>query len=330
MPRNRSEHVAEVKAKLVARLRDGFFRPGDRFMSNRSIAARYHISYQTAHRLVNELTREGLLIRRSASGTYVPGRRAPLAGVQLLFHERAQRQGSFGARLLELICGRLERLRIHSKVVACRDDRPVVPSESLFPVIWEAPALLNACRGEHRRALLLNDRPPQGLDSVFIDSVSADDFSGGVCAAQLLRRAGRGPFAIVAGPRDDRRSDARVQGFLSCARAAVIVAGGWYLEDGQGVAARAVESGRGGIFCCNDRLAESIVSHCRDTRRPVPPLVGFDDAPIAERLNLTTIAIPWEELADAAIAVIQRRLAHDPATASHQMLSPRPVVREQP
>ncbi len=40
-----------------------------------------------------------------------------------------------------------------------------------------------------------------------------------------------------------------------------------------------------------------------------------------------TIAIPWDELVDAAVRVIKRRLAGDRSVASHQILNPRPVVR---
>jgi DNA-binding LacI/PurR family transcriptional regulator len=32
-------------------------------------------------------------------------------------------------------------------------------------------------------------------------------------------------------------------------------------------------------------------------------VIGFDDAPVAERLDFTTIAIPWEDVASAAVAV---------------------------
>src|SRR5690606_31690307 len=100
MARPRSEKVKQVKARLVARIHDGLHRPGDRFMSNRAIAEQFQISYQTADRLVRELCDEGLLVRRAQSGTYLPGERATRVGAQLVFHRRARRMGSFGARLL--------------------------------------------------------------------------------------------------------------------------------------------------------------------------------------------------------------------------------------
>src|SRR5436190_10971201 len=109
MPRPRSEKVEEIKAKLITRLREGFYRAGDRFLSNRAVAQKFGISYQTAHRLVSELCAEEWLERRPASGTYIPGGKSRGDGVQFIFHKRATRAGSFGARLLAALCARLDR-----------------------------------------------------------------------------------------------------------------------------------------------------------------------------------------------------------------------------
>src|SRR5687768_14687843 len=167
MPRQRTAHVEQVKTRLIARLRDGYFRPGDRFMSNRAIASRFGISYQTAHRLVSELAAAGLLVRRNASGTYLPGRAATLLGVQLVFHTRARRAGSFGHRLFREITTRLDRDRIGWKPAWYdpASGRSPSLSDKHLPIIWECPAALSAISAERRRALLLNDRPASGIDS---------------------------------------------------------------------------------------------------------------------------------------------------------------------
>ena len=329
MPRNRTDKVHNVKQRLLNRLRDGLHRPGDRFMSNRAVAARFGISYQTAHRLVTELVMEGHLVRRSAAGTYLPGRPLRRTSVQLLFHHRAQRRDSFGARLIHELTIRLDRERIRWKLTWYAPQAEINLPDKHFPLIWECPHLIERCAADKRPALLLNDRPPSGLASVYIDSVSTDDFSGGACAAQLLRdRSSRQThLAILSGPTTDARSRARVDGFTSILPAKVVAAPGWYLEDGLGACARAIDAGRAGLFCCNDRLAESVASHCDRHQIPRPPLVGFDDAPVAERLNLTTIAIPWAEICGGAVSVIKRRLSGDPATASQQIFAPRPVIR---
>ena len=327
MARPRSEKVKELGQRLAARLSDGFYRPGERFLSNRAIAAKFDVSYQTADRLVREMVRAGLLERRAGSGTYVPGPRSAIKGVQLFFHPRAQRESSFGARLLQALTARLERDHIDWKLAWTGKAPALLPG--LFPVIWESPDSLRACVREKRSALLLNDQPPLGMDSVFVDSVATDDFSGGACAAQLLQqRAGAGSgFAVLSGPKDDTRSMRRVAGFTSMLKAQVISAGGWFFENGFRTAAAVLKRKPAGVFCCNDRLAEGLLAYCGTRKITAPQVVGFDDAPVAERLNLTTIAIPWEELISGSLAVIKKRLSGDASTSSQQVFMPRPVVR---
>ncbi|MBC8135619.1 MAG: hypothetical protein H8F28_07025, partial [Fibrella sp.] len=59
MARSRSERVGEILGALKARLRDSGLLPGGRFLSARELATTYGVSYQTAHRLLDELCTEG-------------------------------------------------------------------------------------------------------------------------------------------------------------------------------------------------------------------------------------------------------------------------------
>lgn len=327
MPANRTRKTVEVKARLLARLHDGFYRPGDRFLSNRDVAELYGVSYQTAHRLIAELCDEGHLQRRPQSGTYVPGGPAPLVGVQLVFDARAQKSFSFGSKLLGKLTDRLSADGLDWHVVWSPGDVQI--DADRLPVIWESPAAVEQCLRSRRRAVLINDRPRGGLESLLIDSVSTDDALGGACAGELLRgqsRTRRG-FAVLAGNIEDPRSRQRVEGFLSVLPATVIHAASWFYADGMAVAQRVVEQGSSGIFCCNDQLASAVVEWCRQHERKLPPLVGFDDAPVAESLNITTIAIPWEELVDGVSQLARRRMSGDRATSSRQIFNPRPVIR---
>lgn len=332
MPRPRSQKVEDIKRKLQTRLTEGIYRAGERFISARELADNFGISYQTADRLINELCAEGYLERRAASGTYIPGGVVDLTGVQLFWNKRARRAGSFGARLLEGLTERLKRDRIDWKVTWTDvDNASLKIPRNRLPVLWESPAAASKCAEANRSALLLNDRPPPGLAAAFLDSVSLDDFSGGVCAAQLLLRGSKTNttgFAVLTGPADDERSNERRDGFLSIVpQAKVIVAGSWFTEDGYAKAAQAVTAGQTGLFCCNDRLAEAIITYCQDNGLAVPRIVGFDDAPVSEQLNLTTIAIPWDEMIAGAVGLIKRRLTGDSTVARQLVLTPRPVIR---
>ncbi len=330
MARPRSPHVIEVKAALVARLQSDFAHPGGRFLSTRAVAQRFAISYQTAHRLLGELQEEGLLQRRAASGSYVPGARAELLGAQLIFHPRAKRKGSFGAHLLERLEAALAGQGI--PVVRSWPDEEAVPRlrEEFYPVAWESPAAIQAAAAARKFALSLNNRPPVGLGGTYVDAVTTDDFSGGACAAELLKeRTGRtAGFAVLAGPADDARSVQRIAGFCAHAGVAQVVsADSWYVEAGRAKAGAILAGKPAGIFACNDRLAEAVIAFCAEQGVPRPPLVGFDNAPVAERLRLTTIGIPWATMVAQAVTVIAERLRGGTGSARLISLAHEPVMR---
>jgi DNA-binding transcriptional regulator YhcF (GntR family) len=277
MARPRSEQRLLVKGKMIARLKGGFYLPGQRFFSNRGVAAQFGISYQTADRLIRELVDEGWLERRPSAGTYVSGKAVAWQGVALVFHERAKRAGSFGARLLEDLTEALKQAGTASKQVWSRDEESQVEDHWL-PVLWECPRTMAELASARRFLLVLNDTPPPGLASSYVDSVACDDFSGGAAAAELLLGARSAEnLAILAGPVEDRRSRQRVEGFQSISnKAKVYWAESWDAEAAAKLAPRIAKGRFAGIFCCSDRLAEGLVIDGVDTA-----VVGFDDAPFS-------------------------------------------------
>lgn len=324
MARPRSDLTLLVKAKLIARLRDGFHAPGQRFFSNRALSSHFGVSYQTAHRLIQELVSEGWLERRAAAGTYVAGPAMTLNGAELLFHERAGREGSFGARLLAELKQGLELAGVDTRVTLTGDDGPDLADSSRLPVLWDCPHAMVALASQRRFLVVLNDRPPPGLAAGFVDSVATDDFSGGVAAAELLETVvNRRKLAVFAGPKQDRRSQQRVAGFLSHAPNAVVVwAESWFAEEAARVAPQLAGNRFEGVFCCNDRLAEALLA-----AGTTAAVVGFDDAPVAEHLDLTTIGVPWAEIVAAAVDLVRGRLAGRTGAAAQLIFAPRPVMR---
>ncbi len=328
MARPRTPKVIEAKARIIARLREGFHRPGQRFMSNRAVAQAYGLSYQTAHRLLAELQAEGWLARTPGSGSYLPGPSHELRGVTLAFHPRAKRRGSFGAQLLAVV-----REALEAAGIACVAEFPTgaseVPADRL-PVIWECPELAAWVGGQRHFAVLLNNRPPAGLGATVIDSFSVDDYSGGAAAAQILGASAgrRSRYAVLAGPARDERSEQRVRGFLDHApKSEVVVAGTWFAEEAGVAARRIARGGYEAVFCCNDSLAAALMQAIDESGGARPAVVGFDDAPVAQEQDLTTIAIPWERFAAGIVEVASRRLEGDTGSASQRIFAPHPVMR---
>jgi hypothetical protein len=319
-----------VKAALAARLQHDLAHPGRRFFSARAVAQRFGVSYQTAHRLLAELQGEGLLRREAASGSYVPGRHMALRGVQLVFHRRARRKGSFGGHLLAQLEAKLgDRGIALARSWPAGAAPPRLRAEYL-PVIWECRAAAQAAAAARRFALCLNDLPPAGLGGGYVDAVTTDDFSGGACAAELLKaRTNRpGGFVVLGGPAGDAPSERRIAGFRSHVESArVVCADSWFLEAGLACAADVLRGRPAGIFACNDRLAEAVLLTGRALKRPLPPLVGFDNAPVAEHLRLTTVGIPWQSMVSEAAALIVGRLQGGTEPARLVCLAHEPVVR---
>lgn len=329
MARPVTERIQDIRRELESRLRNDPLRPGERFFSNRSLAERYGISYQTAHRLMRALEEEGLLHRDRSSGTYVSSG-ITLRHVELCFHARARQRDSFGARLLSLVEHALQAAGLATRRTWIAGPHAV--PRDVYPILWESsgPGLVRF-EGPHHFGLILNDRPPPGLRSSFLDSLSTDDYSGGAAAAELLLERELKPrqLSILAGPRGDGRSDARVRGFLSVARkVSVTHASTWFYEAGLQVASRVLRESPGGVFCANDRLAAALQDCVRargECREPL--IVGYDDAPIALARRMTTIAIPWEEIAQGAAVLALARIRGDTSPARAQIFSPRPLIR---
>ncbi|MGE5482693.1 MAG: GntR family transcriptional regulator, partial [Bacteroidota bacterium] len=61
----------QVKAELHRLIREGRFSPGDRMYSENELIKLYGISNTTARRVLNDMVREGLLIRQRGKGSFV-------------------------------------------------------------------------------------------------------------------------------------------------------------------------------------------------------------------------------------------------------------------
>ena len=309
----------------MARVTDGVYRPGDRFLSARAIAQAFDISYQTADRLLKRMVDRKLLTRRQGAGTFIAGRSMAPASVRLVFNRRARRAGSFGARLASSLLAALREASIPVSV-SYVDATPVVPiDDRQFPVYWDIPVEQITTRS----GLILNDRPPAGRAALGFDSISIDDALGGACAAEIVseRVPDNARVFILAGPASDRRSEARIAGFVSIRPASVHHAPSWFRDDAIPLAQTLLAQDPAAIFACNDRLAEAILITCRALGRATPVVIGFDDAPVAEQLHLSTIRIPWDELSRHATQLIRQRLSGERRVATHVLLSPRPVIR---
>ena len=325
--RPRSE-IDKIRASLRIMVSDEFRRAGQRFVSARYISQRFKVSYQTAHRLLTELEGDGFIIRRAGSGSFIAGHQNTLQSALLIFARRAKRSGSFGDLLLRQLVAKMKAMEIPFEVIF-GGITPKHVREDVYPVLWESPRLMHDLSADYRFSLVLHDKPPAGIGSLFTDSISVDDFSGGITAGQILSRYSPRRPVVVGGPVADGRSQSRIDGFRQIFPSAqVLEAGTWFFRSAvQNIAAPLSSLRADALFCCSDRLAQATLICYQKLKIPAPIVIGFDNAPVAETLSLSTIGIPWEEIARTAAAVIMKRLDGQTDHASAVVLPPVPVIR---
>jgi len=325
----RSKRVRQAHRDLRERLSNRLQRPGDRFATAREVAEQYGVSYQTAHRVLADLAEQGLIERRPRSGSFIAGTPARPSHAHLLMHARADNPHGFGGKLRQY----LKRALAAAEIDCDESRRAKSIDPNALPVIWERPDIVEQCVADRRPGILLNQRPKPGWGSSLLDSICTDDYAGGALAADqlLLASSSDTRFAILAGPRGDRRSDERIAGFNSRVTSDLIQhADNWHRDAGRRAATKLVRAKPNGIFAANDRLAQGIILAYRDHHDRVPLLVGYDDAPIAEQLGLTTIALPWQEIADAVVQRTKLRLQGDLCPACTFLFQPSVVFHEEP
>ncbi len=275
---------------------------------------------------MRELEQEGWIERREYSGSYVAGVSEPIRRVCLCFSRRANRPLSFGDRIIRLLTAQLDK----SEIPWQKCDHPELISTDSLPIIWEYPDLLSRLADGRHFAILVNARPPAGIIKSHIDSVSVDDYSGGVAAAHLiLSRVSRASeITVLQGPPEDNRNRERVDGFLSVLpKATVFTAGSWDYEKGYETAVQVAANEPRAVFCTNDRLASAFIQYYRDVNREIPGVVGFDNAPVSEQIDLTTIAIPWDQMIQTIVNVVERRINGDTQTSIQYVLNTVPIIR---
>jgi LacI family transcriptional regulator len=106
----------------------------------------------------------------------------------------------------------------------------------------------------------------------------------------------------------------------------------WTAEAGRAAAPGVLARRPDGVFCGNDRLAQGLLEACRESDQLPPLVVGFDNAPISQTLDLTTVAIPWRSIARAVRRTAELRLlrsGQDLEPAIRLSMVPQPVIRSQ-
>lgn len=149
--------------------------------------------------------------------------------------------------------------------------------------------------------------------------VDSDNYHGGEVAAEILLEHGCTKPATLSGPLDMVAGKDRLGGFTDYLKSVnitpVVQEGDFTYQSGYEAGQRFLPMvSRGeidGIFAGSDLMASGLVDALNEATEPVSvPIVSFDDSPLAEQLDLTSITNPTKDLAREATKLLEARLTN--------------------
>jgi len=193
-----------------------------------------------------------------------------------------------------------------------------------------------ACRSAGVPTLLLNHK----TDSLYVSSVTSDNWRSARVVAAFLLAGGHKSFGIVAGLGNTSASRDRESGFLSYLREQQVAeparSVGYYSYEGTRAAARELLSAKSrpeAVFCGNDQMAFAFIGVARHefglTVGKDISVVGFDDAPIASwpDFNLTTYSQPIPLIVARTADALQSMLENPDQAPIHAVIAGDLIVR---
>jgi GntR family transcriptional regulator of arabinose operon len=348
----------QIYTDLKASLAEGRYRDGERLPTELELAASYGVSRPTVTKALNSLKKEGLVTRRTGSGTYAslnaPGP-APHQVFGLLI------PGLGRGEIFEPICARIAALSEEKDFAllwggaACagRDQENNLEQvvrrflANHATGVFFAPLELNPeFEGINLRlvSLLAEARLPTVLiDTDYLpfplrgrfDLVGIDNFQAGYTMARHLLEHGRGRVDFLYRPHSSHTVPVRLRGFQAALwDAGVALEARWVHcgdpEDGAFVQEGILGSGAADIVCGNDETAARLMSTLDRLGVRIPEqarIVGFDDVHYAQHLRvpLTTYHQPCPELGSAAVETMLARI-RDPLRAPRTITVPGSLV----
>lgn len=340
---------------LKEKLTEGQFHIGDRFFSQNELMKKYNLSFATVTRALNELEREGLLIREQGRGTFVralpDGRRAAgsqqrLAAVFIPWDIRNPAHVNF-QKLYTSIESSLPA-NYTLKLVPYSQDASDL--EKYFFTREKLDGLLFAYPGRSHIPFVrrISRMYPtvvigQQFTEPLISTVYTDNRKAAELAVTFLIEKGHRTIGLISGSMEMTDSQERLDGYREALtrhgipyRESLVAFTHPYELNGYGalidLSERNSDLDMTAVFAAGDLLAVGALAAARSIGRRVPDelsVIGFDDIEMAATLDppLTTIHVPIPELARRATELLSSLIEHE-GRPEHIELPATLVVRE--
>lgn len=339
--------------RLLLRVRG--MQAGERLPSVRQLMQEYGVSQVTIDRATGRLRAEGFISSQAGRGIFACGKRR-LGTIGLLVHDGTS---PFEAKLVGLGRRTLDAAGYDARVATFDLDRGIRPA--LEEMHCDGLLVMPSSRDRIITELLelrpaatptvLLDQVPGDLD---LNAVGSDNVLGGAIAAQHLLGLGHRRLGLVLAEPDVETQRARIAGFVHHAELAgaqvetlrcldVVRERRGHIPGGSFAVARFAmlellrerggEPGFTAAFADSDMGALGAMKALHEAGIAMPgriSVVGFDDLPEARYVHpaLTTVRQDVEGWFQAAIRIIEARLAGDAGPAERVRVRPVLVQRE--
>lgn len=215
------------------------------------------------------------------------------------------------------------------KILAVRPSAVIVTSVTL------TSTMAQVCR-QHRIPVVLLNRIQRDIR---INSVTCDNFAGGMDAASLLLARGRQRIGFVGGTPDTSTHVERSRGFRTrlneAGRSVDAEIAGHFNYRAAYAAAKDLLSRPDrpdALFCCNDIMGLAVIDAARDCSLRTPDdlaVVGFDDIPMAAwtSYRLTTIRQPVERMVQEALNLVAEASSAGTGESSVRVVPGKLIIR---
>ena len=167
------------------------------------------------------------------------------------------------------------------------------------------------------------------------DTVAYENRKGGYDMARTLAGLGYRDFAVISGMKHGMTQRDRTEGFIDgLAESGIqlsadrILIGEFNRDAAYAMTGDLLRRGIpvDAIFAVNDAMALGVLTFLRDAGRPIA-VAGFDDIKALRDVtpSLTTVHLPWDQVADEALTLAMGTLGDEPRTL---MIEGHVVVRE--
>ncbi len=332
----------------------GHYGEGDKLPSEAELAQGYNVSRPTVTKALNALKDEGLLRRRTGSGSYVTPSAATASSRSRLIGLIVPDLGK--GEIFEPVCAKIAELsdalgfsllwggssseRSEGRIDIEQLARRYVENE-VAGVFFAPLEFRDNCGAINRGVIdiLRTARVPTVLlDADYLpfperssfDLVGIDNFRAGYLVTRRLLASGRRRVDFLRRPRSADTVAIRAQGYRSALFDAGILPQAEWVHEGNPedidfVARHIVGSGVEDLVCQNDETAAALMSSLDKLGLDIPErirLIGFDDVKYAKHLRvpLTTLHQPCDAIAQCAVDLMSSRIASPQLSARAVML----------